>query len=563
MTCYQASPAAHASTPCAWVPLVLLLAALLACGGRADGRLYSVAGIESQRRLSAIASGQEPASDEARLGAIAKLTDPAVLTSLLAADELAAEAAATRLLELAREHGGQSAVDATVHKILWMPCAAGAKAAAVREVSDPKTLESIIAGPVQELSLAAVEVLSDEATLLRVAQSSPNPAVRLRAGRRLVKVATHPEPLVALIRSHAQLEVRLSAIRRGLLPDPELDQIARSAPERALREAALSQIKTETAALALCQAPEVAASLCAKYLVQRVESQPALVQLAQSGRSPRVRRNAVRRVQDQAILLAVAQNDPDPAVRVAAALKIADPSAISTLLSAEANPLVRRKMFAQLDDPRLLLEIARSATSLEVRLEAIPRLADQDALRVIAREDADPKARGAAVRALTGPVTIVGRVLRRDPSPGPNGPQGSVKLFQTVRHEQGELAQVALESGVARAPSASLDAEGYFSFEVDRDVLMRGTGLLVTVDCPFDQPGVDCDLLADGAEVVLTPGTEFLVLHGGVSLSSATGTVFVQPGGLGRITRTNGKPAVMRIPRPFPALIDLGALHAP
>ena len=134
--------------------------------------------------------------------------------------------------------------------------------------------------------------------------------------------------------------------------------------------------------------------------VEKVADQQVLAKVARADVDERIRNLAVRKLNDQTVLCEIAQNEENYEVRLSAVEKVADQQVLAKIACSDVDERIRGLAVRKLDDQTVLCEIAQNEANNEVRLTAVEKVADQQVLAKVARADVDARIRGLAVRKL-------------------------------------------------------------------------------------------------------------------------------------------------------------------
>ncbi len=241
--------------------------------------------------------------------------------------------------------------------------------------------------------------------------------------------------LLGLARSHADLKLRLIAIRR--LGEQREDNVAvelagifdsdRTKEIRAQIVRALSEMRNPRAGAKLIEIARSADDLAVRhlairYLGNRPEGLDELLRIFDSDRTPEIRSQILRALSDsddprvQAKLLEVARSGETPALRMEAIRRLGSRGQKSfddllALYATEKDLAIKMgltRAYAEMNDPRAVLklfEIAKGADSPELRVYAIRRLGEKTDDRIVEQlaalydSETDTKVKGTLVRA--------------------------------------------------------------------------------------------------------------------------------------------------------------------
>jgi hypothetical protein len=214
---------------------------------------------------------------------------------------------------------------------------------------------------------AAVEKLTDQALLAKIAVEDTNADVRYLA----VKKLTDQAVLAKIAVKDREPYVRRAAVQ-NLTDQAALAKVAVEDKEWRIRDSAVEKLTDQ--------------ALLAKIAVEATEAS--------------VRPAAVRNLTDQALLAKIAVNDKDPDVREAAVEKLTDQALLAKIAVVDENEWVRRAAVEKLTDQALLAKIAVNDKDSDVREAAVEKLTDQALLAKIAVVDKDRSVRAKAIAAM-------------------------------------------------------------------------------------------------------------------------------------------------------------------
>ena len=140
--------------------------------------------------------------------------------------------------------------------------------------------------------------------------------------------------------------------------------------------------------------------------VEKVADQQVLAKVARADVDERIRNLAVRKLNDQTVLCEIAQNEENYEVRLSAVEKVADQQVLAKIACSDVDERIRGLAVRKLDDQTVLCEIAQNEANNEVRLTAVEKVADQQVLAKVARADVDARIRGLAVRKLNDQTVL-------------------------------------------------------------------------------------------------------------------------------------------------------------
>jgi hypothetical protein len=221
--------------------------------------------------------------------------------------------------------------------------------------------------------------------------------VRLKAVEKLTDQAT----LVRVAKRDDCVSIRLAAIR--LLTDQAvLTNIANSDKDEGVRGAAVKKLTDEKLLTAITRANDSA--YARKIAVNKLTCEPVLIEAAKTDRHRDVRITAVEKLVDQTALAWIATNDRNADIREAAVKRIVDQTFLHSVAKNDKVSSVREAATARLTDRTVLAEFtllkANADALSHTRWESVESLTDQAVLCRIAKTDCDAIVRDGAVRRL-------------------------------------------------------------------------------------------------------------------------------------------------------------------
>jgi hypothetical protein len=318
--------------------------------------------------------------------------------------------------------------------------------AAVEQLSDQPVLSKIAKTDSRtDVSLAAVERLTDQALLAEVVKTSAAATVREAAVKKLADQAT----LAEIARMDGDATVRLTALS-VLRDEVLLAEVAKAASDPEVSQAAVTHVSDQKALADIAKHAEQAATRV--VAAEQLRDQALLTDLAKAASDPRVRRASVQRLGDQAALTEVARGAGDWEVRRAAVVKLTGQTTLAEIARNDSEPEVRQSAVLTLADQVLLAEIARTSSDAATRSAAVTRLTDQAHLAEIAAKDNAWNVRSAAVSKLTDQAAVA-RSARRDSDPNVRSAAVWRLSDQTLL---GEIARKDSDSYVREAAAEKL-----------------------------------------------------------------------------------------------------------
>ncbi len=263
----------------------------------------------------------------------------------------------------------------------------------------------------------AAEKLTDQALLARMAVEEKDPVVRGAAAGKLTDQAA----LVKIATKDENSSVRRSAV--GQLTDQALlAKIAAEEKDPAGRRTAAEKI-TDQALLAKIDDPALLAMIAGvgkdpsvrRTAVEKLTDQALLAKIAVEDISTGVRRTAVEKLTDQALLAKTAMNGGYSDVRLAAVGKLFDQTVLENIAMEGHYPDVCLAAVGKLTKQTVLAKVAANAKSLDARVSSIGRVTNQSLLRHWAEEDPQAVIRQAAAAQITDDKFLEQR-LRAEPS---------------------------------------------------------------------------------------------------------------------------------------------------
>ncbi len=254
--------------------------------------------------------------------------------------------------------------------------------------SEAKSAENALKSVDPDVRYKAVEKLTDEKRLARIAKSDPSHHVRWAAVERLrIDQAT-----LAQIALHDPDElVRLRAVHR-LNDRTLLQEVAKKSSDESVAKQAREKITDEKRS----GGEEKRKEEPAKQPDKKKRSKPSL-----EDPDPDVRLRAVQALTDQNVLARVAKNDSSHFVRWAAVDRLTDQDALAEVASKDPNEMVRLRAVNRLTDPKALGAAAKGARDKGTIKALLGKLSDTDMLISFAQERTNRMlSRAAALRLL-------------------------------------------------------------------------------------------------------------------------------------------------------------------
>jgi hypothetical protein len=177
------------------------------------------------------------------------------------------------------------------------------------------------------------------------------------------------EILATVARTDPDAAVRRIAIKK--LADPSvLAEVAREDADPDLRQMAGQRLLELRVSEAMdCEDAEQAAAV-----VDAIDDQLALADVAKAARADAVRRAALARLDDQRALAEVARNAAEPGLRLEAVRRLTDPGALRGIALAEDNKEVGLAVVERVEDRETLDAIAKRSRVKAVRARAQKKL---------------------------------------------------------------------------------------------------------------------------------------------------------------------------------------------
>lgn len=254
---------------------------------------------------------------------------------------------------------------------------------------------------------AAVEKLTDQALLAKIAVKEENPDVRQAAVYKLTD-----QSLLAKIAVQDNNQYVRSAAVINLTDQNVLAKIAIEAVDFRfdVREAFLHL--TDQALLARI-AVEAKNEDVRKNAVKDLTDQALRTKIAIEAKDADVRATAVEDLTDQALLAKIAIEDNSTSVRATAVEKLTDQALLTKFAVKDNNSDVRAIAVEKLTDQALLAKVAIDAKDSDTRKAAIEKLTDQAPLAKVAVAAINADARRATVGKLTN-QTLLAKIAVED-----------------------------------------------------------------------------------------------------------------------------------------------------
>jgi hypothetical protein len=106
------------------------------------------------------------------------------------------------------------------------------------------------------------------------------------------------------------------------------------------------------------------------YLVEQITDQDLLIDIAQTDKSAKVRKDAVERITNQDVLIKVAQTDKSGQVRKAAVERITNQDVLIEVVQTDRSGQARKAAVERITDQDFLIEVAQTDHSYAVQLAA-------------------------------------------------------------------------------------------------------------------------------------------------------------------------------------------------
>ncbi len=336
----------------------------------ASVRRHATGRITNQSLLTKIATNDKDWS--VRLKAAERLTDVALAQRVFA-----------EIAKNDRWEAGRAAVQQLTDQVLIGEVAKNAKDSnmrliAVLKLTDQPALVSVAKDIYEEASVAAVERLSNQASLAEVAEDAKHNKVRMIAAERLTDQALAQRVFFELARQFPVINgVDLAALQK-LTDQMLLANVAMTATPEKIRRLAVERLTDQAILAGLAKtAKDVTVR---RLAAEAVTDQAVLAGLAKADIDDSfVCSTAVRRITDQGLLANVATTAKHNYVRLEAAAKVADQTVAQSVIAEcvkKAHYSSGKGAVKQLVDQVLLADVANNAEDGEVRLAAAAKLVD-------------------------------------------------------------------------------------------------------------------------------------------------------------------------------------------
>ena len=269
--------------------------------------------------------------------------------------------------------------------------------AAVEKLTDQALLAKIAFNEQNpDVRQAAVYKLTDQALLTKIAEGDNNEYVRSAAVINLTDQAVLAR--IAIEANDFGFDVREAFLH---LTDQAL--LARIAVEARNADVRVNAVKdlTDQALLAKIAVEAKNADVRATA-VQDLTNQALLAKIAVEDNSTSVRATAVYKLTDQALLAKFAVEDKSSDVRVTAVEKLTDQMLLAKVAVEARDPDTSKAAIEKLTEQTPLAKVAVAAIHADARRAAVVKLTNQTLLAKIAVEDKDPITRSLAIAAMDG-----------------------------------------------------------------------------------------------------------------------------------------------------------------
>ncbi len=285
--------------------------------------------------------------------------------------------------------------------------------AAVQKLSDQGLLGKVAVKSVHDnVRMAAVAKLSDRRLLAKIAVEDPSSEVRRVAVERLSQTTlgrvAHERKLKLPSIEESQRTVASTSDQAVLADiaitdswqwkgwDVCLPAVAKLSDQRLLAEVA------------------VEAGYCQAEAVAKLSDQGLLSQVAVESRDVRASSAAVQKLSDQGLLGKIAMGHPSSEVRKAAVERLTDQATLYRVAREEKQPSIRIVAVQRITDQSILSGFASEQPAAAVRLAAVSRVSNHDFLLVRSRVDPSNAVRTAAVEAMSKETYLARVAIEND-----------------------------------------------------------------------------------------------------------------------------------------------------
>ena len=267
--------------------------------------------------------------------------------------------------------------------------------AAVEKLTDQALLAKIAVNEENSLvRMAAVYKLTDQALLAKIAVGDNDQYVRSAAVEHLTDQTVLVK--IAIEANDIGYDVREAFLH--LTDQALLARIAVEAKNKDVRKLAVKDLTDQ--ALRAKIAVEAKDADVRATAVEDLTNQALLTKIAVEDNSTSVRATAVYNLTDQALLVKFAVEDKDTDVRAVAVQKLTDQMLLAKVAVEAKDSDTGKAAVEKLTDQAPLAKVAVGSRNLEVRKAAVEKLTNQALLARIAVEDKNPVIRAVAIASM-------------------------------------------------------------------------------------------------------------------------------------------------------------------
>ncbi len=256
--------------------------------------------------------------------------------------------------------------------------------------------------------LAAVEKLTDQALLSKVALDAQDLYIRKAAAEKL----TEETVLIKVAMEDTNSYVRIVAVEK-LTDQSILAKVAMTDEDVYVRQAAVSKM-TDQAVLSRLAATDKNVNV-RQTAMERLSNKKVLAKIAMDDKDTKIRMSLINKLEDQELFAKLATNDQIVAVRRAAVEKLTDQSVLAKIALNDKDLEMRKAAIERLTNQSVLAKLAMSDKDAAIRKAAVVKLTDQSALAKIALNDKDLEMRKAAIERLTN-QTVLMEIAGKNPA---------------------------------------------------------------------------------------------------------------------------------------------------
>jgi hypothetical protein len=162
----------------------------------------------------------------------------------------------------------------------------------------------------------------------------------------------------------------------------KLERVAKEAESRSVRATAVRKLTDQTVLADI--AKNDSNWDVREAAVEKLTDQTVLADIAKNDSDGYIRSAAVKKLTDQTVLAHIAKNDSWESVRSAAVKKLTDQTLLADIAKNDSDSYVRKAAVDKLTDQKALADVAKNTSDWEVRKAAVEKLTDPKALKDVA-----------------------------------------------------------------------------------------------------------------------------------------------------------------------------------